>query len=288
MRWFLILIAVGCLVGGITGTATAEGLTLDFNTVDTANETGFQAYTVNAWKNPSAFVTKSYAVTFALTGAATVSVTPAWTTPGSGGLMCDRASQWDVLWLGNNINLVTDWIGTCVRTEYGGNGYWYRDDPETTSVPTYMTLSLGGLPEGTYNWLSYHHDMEKAWGDFQIEVSTDGGTTYGEAIDSQITSCAGTTGTPPAPMNYTGSLDPDPKNLPSTFTTSFTADGVNDVVLRFASFIPADGTAGTHTSWFIMNGFELTQVPEPSSFVMLLCLCCCGLACMLRWRSVDK
>lgn len=259
MRLFLTMVTVGCLLGGLTDTATAEGLILDFNTVGTSNETGYQAYTVNAWKNPSLFDTKSYAATFARTGSATVSVTPAWSTPGSGGTMCDRASSWDGLWQGNNINLLTDWIGTCVRSDYYGNDYWYRDDPETTSVPTYMTLSLGGLPAGTYYWLSYHHDTEKIWSDFQVEVSTDGGASYGAATDVKITSCASTQGLPPAPTDYIGIPGYDPQDLPSTFTTSFVADGANAVVLRFAPFIPDGGPVGSHTSWFIMNGFKLSS-----------------------------
>ena len=283
MRWLITLVAVGCMVAGFPGAATAD-LLVDFNstTQDSGphNAAGYEPY--DAGHEVAAdFVTLNYNVTFALAGAATVSVTPAWpnTTDNRVRQMIDRSPGNDADWVGNNLDLVTDWIGSDSRTGSGGNGDWDRTGLTT---PTYMTLHLSGLPAGTYDWLSYHHDTENMWSDFQVEISTDAGATYGAATDMQMTS-SNTGGSPPATVIYTGSPDPDPKNLPSTFMTSLTADGVNDVVLRFAPFADGVDPVDTHKRFFGMNGFELTQVPEPSTFAVL-CLCLGGLIGVRRRR----
>ena len=69
--------------------------------------------------------------------------------------------------------------------------------------------------------------------------------------------------TPPGPWP-----GPDADLLPSTFETSFLADGINDVLLRFA---PLSNTAVHRQIWGI-NGFELSQgaavIPEPSTFAL--------------------
>ena len=62
----------------------------------------------------------------------------------------------------------------------------------------------------------------------------------------------------------------------------FTADGTNDVVLRFAPLTP-EGEA-VHQAFFVLDGFELDQVPEPSGALLALC----GLAVALRRRGLHR
>jgi hypothetical protein len=56
---------------------------------------------------------------------------------------------------------------------------------------------------------------------------------------------------------------PDVYTLASTYRTSFTANGTDDVVFRFA---PYSDAAGVHRQIWGMNGFEL--VPEPATIAL--------------------
>ncbi len=163
------------------------------------------------------------------TGAVNVTITPQWPNTTDSRVMQSivPSGGYDRNWLGDRINLVTDWIGTDSRSGRGGNGDWDR----ATGLPTYFTLALSGLPARSFDWLSYDHDTENVWGDFQVETSTDGGITFGPALDKEMSSSS-PGGTPSDPIKETGS--PDPKKLSSTFTTTIQADGTSDVVLRFA------------------------------------------------------
>ena len=95
-----------------------------------------------------------------------MAVTPDWpnTTDNRVRQMIDRSAVNDAQWGGDKLDLLTDWIGIDTRTTSGGNGDWDRT-PATT--PTYLTLALSGLPAGTYEWTSYHHDTEQIWADVQ-------------------------------------------------------------------------------------------------------------------------
>jgi hypothetical protein len=253
----------------------AQGaMMLDFNSTSQDGgphpEAGYLSY--DAGHEVAAdFVTKSYNVTFANTGAATVTVTPDWPNTNDNRVqqMIDRTDQstnpptsWDATWQGNNLNLLTDWLGTDSRTNNGGNG----DYDGTNGTPTYLTIALGGLPADTYSWTSFHHDTEKMTSDFVFEISTDGGANYTEVGQYRMThSTSG--GAPNTPVT-TNATDGDPHNLSSTVTATFNADGTNDVVIRLTPL--ANTATGIHTTFVGINGFELEQVPEPSSLLMLL------------------
>jgi hypothetical protein len=189
-----------------------------------------------------------------------ITVTPAWpnTTDNRVQQSIDRGSSNDDNWddaLGY-LNLVTDFIGIDTRTANGGNGDW----DGVTGTPTYMTLTIGGLPAGTYEWTSFHHDTEHVYGPFAVWISTDGGANFSQLADGLMTdSTAG--GTPDSGATESG---PDVYLLPSTYHTSFVANGVDDVVLRFA---PYSDAGGVHRQIWGMNGFEL--VPEPTTIALL-------------------
>ncbi|MFT4541741.1 MAG: hypothetical protein ACI841_005387 [Planctomycetota bacterium] len=241
----------------LAGSSTAHAqLKVDFNSLTQDGgphpELGYESYDAGH-EVQADFVPKIFTADFG-SGLVNITVTPAWPNSADNRVMqsIDRSSGNDAYWIGSNQDLLTDWIGTDTRTLSGGNGDWFR----TSGTPTYLTLRLNGLSANEYSWLSYHHDTENIWSDFQVEVSTDGGATFGPPVDMEMTSSS-PGGNPADPVKETGSPDPDPEHLTSTFTTSFVADGSADVVLRFAPF--ADGVDGieVHKRIFGMNAFEI-------------------------------
>ena len=239
-------------------------LKVDFNSTNQDggphNQAGFEPY--DAGHEVAAdFDTKTYSAF-----GTTVSVTPDWpnTTDNRVRQMIDRGSGNDNNWnnADGDIDLVTDWLGIDTRTGNGGNGNW----DGTTGTPTYMTLTLGGLPAAMYEWKSFHHDTENVHGDFTVEISTDGGATWEALLDGLMTDSTpggnpDSSGfTPPGPW-----VGPDVDLLLSTYEFSFVADGQNDVLLRFA---PLSNT-GVHRQLWGINGFELTIIPEPTTLSLL-------------------
>jgi hypothetical protein len=189
-----------------------------------------------------------------------ITVTPAWpnTTDNRVQQSIDRGTGNDSNWndAAGDLNLVTDWIGIDTRTGNGGNGNW----DGITGTPTYMSLTLGGLAAGVYDWTSFHHDTEHCHGPFAVWLSTDSGATFTQLADGLMTdSTPG--GTPDSGATVSG---PDAYTLASTYRTSFTANGTDDVVLRFE---PYSDEAGVHRQIWGMNGFEL--VPEPATIALL-------------------
>lgn len=243
------------LLSGLPAGVSHAALLVDFGqTTGASTEPGYEAYEADHEQSAS-FTTRSYSAF-----GATVGVTPDWpnSTDARVRQMIRRGDAGN-FWGNSQISLLRDWIGVDSRTANGGNGDWYLDaDPPN---PTYMTLTLSGLPAGTYEWTSYHHDVDNQWGDFQLEISTDGGTSFGPPIAMQMTNSRNNPTNPPfADPLYTDATNPDPKTLPSTLTAGITADGTHDVVLRFAPFIDRQDGSGVSKQFFAMNGFELAAV----------------------------
>jgi hypothetical protein len=122
-----------------------------------------------------------------------------------------------------------------------------------------MTLALGGLAAGDYDWTSFHHDTEHVYGPFAVWLSTDGGANFTQLADGLMTDS--TPGGSPDSGAVVGG--PDAYSLASTYRTSFTANGTDDVVMRFA---PYSGEA-VHRQIWGMNGVEI--VPEPTTIALL-------------------
>lgn len=279
----------------LAGVSSAQTLRVDFNSnqdqggdssgfdpqdsVANHNQAGWSSYHANH-EVAAEFSTATYG---------SITVTPAWpnTTDVRVQQSIDRNDQdgnapfQDVIgsndanWnnAAGDINLVTDFLGIDARTGGGGNGDW----DGTTGTPTYMTLTLGGLSNAPYNWTSYHHDTENVHGFFSVELSLDGGANFAQLSDGYMTDSTDLGNPASTDAGYLGTfVGPDASSLPSTYTTSFVADGVNDVVFRFA---PYANTAVHRQIWGI-NGFELEQVPEPSTVALGLI----GVAC-LAWQA---
>ena len=165
----------------LAASANADMLMVDFNSTNQDggphNQAGFQPY--DAGHEVAAdFVSRSYTAF-----GTTVAVTPAWpnTTDNRVRQMIDRAATNDATWnnAAGDLDLVTDWIGIDTRTGTGGKGNWNG----TTGTPTYMTLALSGLPAGSYDWKSYHHDTENVHGYFRVEISVNGDASFTRLAD---------------------------------------------------------------------------------------------------------
>lgn len=214
----------------------------------THNSAGYSSYHASH-EVAAEFVTATYNTTFANTGAATVTLTPAWSNTTDNRVMqsIDRGAGNDNQYTNPgayDINLVTDWIGIDTRTGGGGNGNF----DGTTGTPTWLDITLGGLPAGVYSWTSIHHDTENVHVNFNVYVD---GILDGSGFQN-----SSSTGGSPANPNLT----PGPAN---TYDTSFTSTGA-DVTIRFE---PLSGQIANavHNQLFALNGFQLEQIPEPSA-----------------------
>jgi hypothetical protein len=239
----------------------ANALWLDFNNTDTPNpQPGYQSYAANN-EVETDFVRMSYSAF-----GTTVGITPSWpdTTDNRVMQMQDRGDATAALWSGEFRPLLRDWIGVDTRAGSGGNGAY----DGATGTPTRFVLTLDNLPADTYAWRSFHHDTEMIHAGFAVEVSTDGGTTYtpvtGTLPDGTFpgtNSMPG--GNPPAATLYTGFPNPgslDPADLPSTIDFTFTANGSDDVLIRFTPYT----TTQVHRAFFVLDGFQLTGGATPA------------------------
>lgn len=227
------------------------------------NQAGYQSY--HARHEVAAdFLAATYATTFALTGPASVTLTPAWpnTTANTVQQSIGRSQGQADTWVGNDVNLLRDWIGIDSRTSQAGNGAW----DGAAGTPTYMTLSLGGLPSATYRMMSFHHDVENMNAFFTVEVSTNGGGTFGAPLAGRMTNSL--SGGTPAENEILSGTAPNvpggnPADLSSTMVYEFTANGTDPVIVRFAPLSPG-ATDPVHQMFLGVNGFQLEQIPEPS------------------------
>ncbi len=108
-------------------------------------------------------------------------------------------------------NMLCDFIGTDSRSS----------DP--------MTLTLTGLPAGSYTWTSVHHDLGDQTGKFDVYVD---GVLVDEAVDISAST-----------------------EEVTVYTTTLTSDGTNPIALTFDT-LPG---SNVREMWFVMNCFELTN-----------------------------
>ena len=246
--------------------AQGQDLNIDFNSTTQDggphNLAGFEPYDAGH-EIAADFDTKAYTAF-----GTSVTVTPAWpnTTDNRVQQMIDRGANFDATWAdASTLDGLTDFLGIDTRTGNGGNGDW----DGVNGTPTYMTLTLGNLPAGTYEWISYHHDTEHVHTNFQVELSTDGGANFSKLADGYMSD--GSDGGNPDSLVDGGQtmLVSDLAEMAaagSIYTTSLTANGNDDVVFRFAPYSGAL-TSAVHNQIWGINGFQL--VPEPSTGVML-------------------
>ncbi|MEN8772482.1 MAG: hypothetical protein ABF379_14620, partial [Akkermansiaceae bacterium] len=219
-------------------------------------EPGFMCYHARH-EDPSTQIAASYEVDFTNTGVTTVIMTPEWPSTAAATVQqsIGRTDGQATTWIGSNGSLLRDWIGADTRVSQSGNGAW----DGTTGTPTYFQLRFAGLPQATYEMTAFFHDVEHMNSDFTIEVSSDGGATFGEPIVGKMTNSqsggnlAGNevlSGTAP---NVDGG---DPVELSSTQVFLFDAINGEELVLRIAAL--SKGSA-VHGEFVGLNGFKLEQ-----------------------------
>ena len=244
MNKLLMLVVLFLMVASVT--TAGDILKVDFNSTTQDggphNLAGWEAYNAGH-EVASDFVTVDYGG---------ITVTPAWpnTTDNRVRQMIDRGSGNDAYWVNGagDLDLVTDFLGTDTRTGNGGNGNWNG----TIGTPTFLTLTIGGLAAGDYAWTSFHHDTENVFGAFAVWISVDGGVTFTQLADGLITDSS-PGGNPDSGATETG---PDAYSLSSTYTTVISADGTNDIVLRFAPY----AANAVHQQIWAINGFVLDEL----------------------------
>ncbi len=213
MKMRMTVVTLWLLTGLNTGQAQ---LKVDFTQAGGPVEAGYQGY----------FASHEVAATFTAQSFAAfdtvVTITPTWAagaTP-QAMQMIDRGGNDGT----DTPDLLRDWVGTDGRQP---------GDP--------MTLTLRGLPAGTYDWLSYHHDPEDQTGVFSVTVNDAAGAATTADIDISDTRAG-------AIVNLADV---------TKFTTTIISNGVDDVTLIFDL---TSATAPVSTAFFLMNAFELTSV----------------------------
>ena len=209
-------IALGILLGAITAHAQ---LLVDFSQTAGPLAAGFQAYRADH-EVAATFTAQSYSVF-----GTTVTIQPTWAQPSYPASMQMIQRPLSTYPVQDNGDLLQDWIGTDNRVNTG-------------SAPTPgindMTLTITGLPAGTYRWISYHHDPQDQTGLFDVTLTDAMGSTTTVGVDTS--------------NGNLGLADV------TKFTTTITSDGVNPVTLLFHCQV----ITPTASAFFLMNGFELS------------------------------
>lgn len=212
-----------CVSMGL-GTAQAQDLRIDFSQTNGPVEDGYQAYRADH-EVQATFTAQSFAAFGTM-----VTIQPTWAagaTP-QAMQMIDRGGDDGT----EAPDLVRDWIGTDGRQP---------GDP--------MTLTITGLPAGTYTWISLHDDPQDQTGIFDATVNDAAGSTTTTDIDISDISVLAL-----ADM--------------TTFTATIVSNGTDPVSLVFARTSPTNPVS---TAFFLMNSFELivestggAMLPKPA------------------------
>jgi hypothetical protein len=197
------------ITGVLAGTASAT-LRVDFGTLSSPVESGYEAYTASH-EQPVTFTAQQFSAFDSI-----VTVTPTWALGATAEAMqmIVRKSGYS----GAYSSLLDDWIGTDTRQP--GNP---------------LTLTLRGLPAGSYSWLSYHHDLLDQTGQFDVTIFD----ANGQQTISNVDITNGTT------VSY---------ETITKLSAILTSNGTDDVRLVF-SVISSNQVVSL--AFFVMNGFEL-------------------------------
>jgi hypothetical protein len=113
----------------------------------------------------------------------------------------------------------------------------------------FITFDIAGLAAGDYLFTSWHHDHGNQTGEMDIEVSTDGGSTFDVVGDD---------------FGIVDSVVDGNVGAPNPFTFGFTAGG-DSVQIRYTNVSGSEST----NDFVIINGFSVEVIPEPASLALL-------------------
>ena len=241
-RYFLVFFLFATFAGKSVF-AKNDLLKIDFSQKTTPIQTGYQGY-VAEHEVANTFVSQSFQVE-----GNTVVIKVEWPagTPNTAMQMIDRGAN-----LNQEMNdVLRDWIGT---------------DGRVAKVPLHLTIS--GLPSGSYEWTSFHHDNNDQTGIFNVKIQDATGTSIKSGIDIS-----------------NGSL---PFNLVTLLKLTMKTNG-SDVKLTFEM----DSYPDNSSSFFVMNGFTIgipdtTMIPEQPELVSPLNgLKNVGLNPVLKWSESN-
>lgn len=231
---------------------------VDFSSDSTGGQTGLfhdqdafpfvASHEVDAATDPLLGVDRSESWPVASLGGASVTATISYpdTTDPRVMQMIGRSDTNTADYDGTQPGLMRDWVGIDARATSGGNG---------TATPTTMRLNLAGLPDGTYQFRGYHHDVADQKGRFEIQVSdaTRSAASLGFfRMTHSGTRFAGHQAANPGAGN-------PPSLLSSTVEFVFSVSGGSAVDIDY-QVMQTTGSGGDFIrySFFALDGFEIT------------------------------
>jgi hypothetical protein len=122
---------------------------------------------------------------------------------------------------------------------------WWAARAGTSIQGGVFTITISGLLAGSYDWTSWHHDHSDQKGIMTIAVSVNGGTSFTDQLIGF------------AVVNGNSASAPNPA------TFRFTANGSQDVVIRFTN-TASGGTPPNSGTLTVVNGFQIESIPQGS------------------------
>ncbi|MDT8388890.1 MAG: PEP-CTERM sorting domain-containing protein [Lentisphaeria bacterium] len=157
-----------------------------------------------------------------------------------GGTALRSLDRSDSLYTGTLDNLTDNWWGARAGTIGQPGGAQFS-----------IIIDGADLGAGTFEFTSWHFDHDNQTGPMNIEYSVDGGTGF-TTVFSNFDIVDGDTDL------FVGAPNP------ALFL--FTSNGTDDVWIRFTNSDPGGGDGSTN--FVVVNGFQLIEIPEPSTMLM--------------------
>jgi hypothetical protein len=230
------------------------------------------AFLIDFGSGPVAAGYNSYAATNAAPDPAAVAYTAAQTTFATGATV-------DVDALLNNVvltsNVPANVFRVINRTPDGTNDSlnpdlfrdWIAVTQLASQPETVLRVTISGLPDGIYNWKSYHHDLADQTGLMDVTLTGSGPAVAGTVDISNGNDIVTNVNNAPFAGDTTAT------NTPVEFNSSFTISGGSPVLFTISPQSPIN-TAALAPNQFqsvnftALNGVEITLIPEPSTALL--------------------
>jgi hypothetical protein len=129
---------------------------------------------------------------------------------------------------------------------------WIGVDTRNAGMNVTLTVNVAGLPAGPYSWLSTHHDGGP-------------GASNGNLSGMPEYMFTDATGNRSGIINESSQNDADPI---ATFATTFQSNGVTPVSLTMI-MDNGQGDVPANALFAFINSVEITNIPEPATFVLM-------------------
>ncbi len=166
------------------------------------------------------------------------------------------------LYVGTNVLLARDGIGLDTRPAAGGVQEVTVAGAARSAAQ--IRLSFSGIPAGTYNLRSFHHDLRNSVVTLNTNIA-DASPTSRDLTEIKTTARENINN---GPLGVNPRADQGLDTLASTINTTFTSNGTAPVVITYT----ADAGSGETSAFFNINGIEITPAvappPPDASFVI--------------------